>query len=175
MKRSAVPLFCFSLFLLALGFHPSAAPAQEPNLRLLLVADEGLWYINTDTVARSSSNVVSFWKKVIPAKRGRNYREIQSLLEKAEKDFTRFDFFQTLNQVDCAKNQVRTLSELFYDRDKNILLSLITSNARWSDISHWDEGELVLDAVCPNPAMSKDKALSALPAGLRDMESDHFN
>lgn len=176
MKKSDVLLFSFSLLLLLIvGFHPSDAPAREPNLKLLLAADEGLWYINTDTLARSSPNVVSFWKKVIPEKRGRNYRKIQSVLEKAEKDFTRFDFFQTLDEVDCEKNQLRTLTVLFYDRDRNILLSLITSNAGWSNISHWNEEELELDAVCHNPAMSKDNALSALPPRLRDDEGDRFN
>jgi hypothetical protein len=163
LKKSPDKLFFFLLLLMLLaGFCASDTPAREPNLMLLFADGEQLGYINMATLYRSSDNVVSFWKKVIPGKRSRDYREIQLLLEKAEKDSTRFDFFQTLDEVDCANNKARTLSVQYYDRDRNILLSHIMPNAEWINISHWNEGELMREVVCRNPVVNYDDALSAL-------------
>jgi hypothetical protein len=147
-----ITLFLSLLLTCFLGLMTSVAPAREPAMKLVHVDDDHFWYINTDTLTRTPKQIVSFWSRIIPQKESAYLFKMQSVLEKAGIDFNRFNFFQTLNEVDCSKNRMRSFSTLYYNRDMQILFSQAALNAEWTAIAPQSEEVILREAVCGDVA-----------------------
>lgn len=129
--------------------------AKEPELELVHRDSDRSLYVNTRTLVRPARGTVSFWNKVVPARGSAYFAETQDILEKAGKNPGRLEYFQALQEMDCAENRTKVLSVVFYDKQDRIILSRASSMPKGDVIAFEKAANSVWKAVCGDALQGK--------------------
>lgn len=111
------------------------------------------WYIDTETISRPSSDVVSLWVKSIPEKVDADIIELEDRTEEILKkiqarNFGDYEYTEALWELDCSKTMYRILYFCVYNKNGDIITTSLTPDAEWSFILFGSVGETIQETVC---------------------------
>ncbi len=146
-------IFFMASFILLFPYY---AESGEGRWKLIgKSVTETLWYTDDETVSHPAEHIVAVWVKSIPDKNRTGYTEEQEkpeviLKRIQERYFGNYEYTEGLWELDCSKSLFRLLYFCAYDKNGDILTSMVTPDAEWSFILPGSAGEALFEAVC-NP------------------------
>jgi len=112
--------------------------------------DGSIYYYDKSSVKYLTGNIVRFWGKEIPSESAKK----ENMLELGVKylgylngKFMKYSSHKVLAEINCSKEQIRTLSYEFYDLEGNIIGSFNESSG-WVSIVPESIVELAADKLC---------------------------
>ncbi len=112
--------------------------------------DGSIYYYDRSSVQYLTGNIVRFWGKEIPSESARKENMIElgfKYLGYLDGKFMKYSSHKVLAEINCSKEQIRTLSYVIFDLEGNIIGSLNESSA-WVRIVPESIVELASDKLC---------------------------
>ena len=112
--------------------------------------DGSIYYYDKSSVQYLTGNIVRFWGKEIPSESARKENMIElgvKYLGYLDGKFMKYSSHKVLAEINCSKEQIRTLSYVIFDIEGNIIGSLNESSA-WVRIVPESIVELASDKLC---------------------------
>lgn len=112
--------------------------------------DGSIYYYDKSSVKYLTGNIIRFWGKEIPGERAKKENMIElgvKYLGYLDSKFMKYSSHKVLAEINCSKEQIRTLSYVIFDLEGNIIGSLNESSA-WVCIVPESIVELASDKLC---------------------------
>lgn len=129
--------------------EPTAKPAvtRTPEPVKSKDSDKGNWieygrykgsvyFYDKNSIKRPSKNIIQVWRKLTYSDEHRE-RDIRMLVKTGaytKKQLEKLWYDVTLDEIDCEKNRVRSISIICYDTGNNVLLRRDNPKAKWQYI-----------------------------------------
>jgi len=144
-----------ALFLIALmGLFSSDAQSEEGRWKEVGKSrTDTKWYIDATSASRTSGNSISVWVRSIPDKsdakdNGGEGHAWRIMKEIQAKYFGTYEFTDGLWELDCSRGMFRVLYFVAYDKNGQIITSLLTPDAHWEFIIPESAGESLQKGLC---------------------------
>ena len=112
--------------------------------------DGSIYYYDKSSVKYFTGTVVRFWGKEIPSESAKKENMLElgvKYLGYLDGKFMKYSSHKVLAEINCSKEQIRTLSYVFYDLEGNIIGSF-NESAGWVSIVPESIVELAADKLC---------------------------
>ncbi len=112
--------------------------------------DGSIYYYDKSSVKYLTGNIVRFWGKEIPSESARKENMIElgfKYLGYLDGKFMKYSSHKVLAEINCSKEQIRTLSYVIFDLEGNIIGSL-NESSDWVRIVPESIVELASDKLC---------------------------
>ncbi len=106
---------------------------------------------NKERVLHVAEGTVQVWSKIVYSEEGRDkYIQSRKMKGLSTEGWDKLSFLQSLVEIDCNKQMYRTLSEVFYSNDNNVLDSSSFAERKWDYIPPGSMLDILRKKVCNN-------------------------
>ncbi len=156
MRRCRFVILHAILFSIILAVSLPSARSEEERWKSIGKSKTGTrWFIDTDTLARPSENLVSVWVRSVPDPEKsppvepEDMENTEDTLKRIqERYFGEYGYTEALWELDCSSAMFRLLYFCAYSGDNETLSSTLTPDAEWSFIMPGSVGEILRESVC---------------------------
>ena len=146
MKRISkrIVLSVLLVFVLSISIHAAAWEFLGKT------TDGSVYYYDKSSVKYLTGNVVRFWGKEIPSETAKKENMVElgiKYLGYLDGKFMKYSSHKVLAEINCSKEQIRTLSYVFYDSEGNIIGSF-NESSHWVSIVPESIVELAANKLC---------------------------
>jgi hypothetical protein len=112
--------------------------------------DGSIYYYDKSSVKYLAGTVVRFWGKEIPSEGAKKENMVEigvKYFGQLDDKFLKYSSHKVLAEINCSKEQIRTLSYVVYDPGGNIIGSF-NESSKWVSIVPESIVELTADKLC---------------------------
>ena len=112
--------------------------------------DGSIYYYDKSSVKYPTGNIVRFWGKEIPSASAKKENMVEigvKYFGQLDSKFLKYSSHKVLAEINCSKEQIRTLSYVVYDSEGNIIGSF-SGSSKWVSIVPESIVELAADKLC---------------------------
>ena len=112
--------------------------------------DGSIYYYDKSSVKYPTGDIVRFWGKEIPSASAKKENMVEIGLKyfgQLDSKFMKYSSHKVLAEINCSKEQIRTLSYVVYDSEGNIIGSF-NESSKWVSIVPESIVELAAATLC---------------------------
>lgn len=146
MKRilGLIVLSVLQVFVLTIAIHAATWEFLGKTV------DGSIYYYDKSSVKYLTGNIVRFWGREIPSERAKKENMVEigiRYLGYLDSKFMKYSSHKVLTEINCSKEQIRTLSYVVYDSEGNNIGSF-NESSYWVPIVAESIVELAADTLC---------------------------